>query len=752
MRQVIRRGLKDIIVDEVPDPLAGPHHVLVRPLYSLISSGTETASIHREGVLKEVAGNPSHLRKILEVMKVAGPMRTLTEVRAKFSEYAVLGYSGAGVVVDKHDSVKNLAIGERVAYGGEGTGHGETILVGRNLAAKVPDSVAFEHACFATLGSIAMNAVRIAGIGLGDRVVVIGLGLVGQLTAQLVRLQGGVVIATDLKTDRVELARELGTDHALPGSAPVRESVAALTEGRGADCVIIAAAAKSSAPCQLALDLCRDRGRIVVVGAVELNFPWNEMYLKEIQLFMSRAYGPGSYDPDYEKKAVDYPITYVRWTENRNMEEFLRLIAARRLSLEPLITHRFPLEEAARAYETIIDAGSGSLAVLLRYPAATEAVSPELTFAPRRRVEISATKEQTTAGHAGSEIRVALVGAGNIARWEHLPALKKIPGVTLRSIYSASGARGKSYGLRFGAAYCTSDYEQILQDPEIDLVLIVTRNQHHFSQSLAALNAGKHVFVEKPMALTDEECHALVSAVERSGKQLTVGFNRRFAPFYVELKRELSRRAGPAVINCRVNSPGIAGSYWMADPATGGAILGEACHFVDLMYWLLDSEPISVAAYSLPTGKQEPVGENNVAASFRFADGSIGNLTYCTVGSKTSAGERVEVFAQGLGLVTENFKQLAVQKSLRRARLRWWGEKGYAVQLKSFVKGISEGRPPAVSVVDGARATIGCLRLIESARTLMPCAIEIGSMGDDQSRNDTSLSTRFAQQSLTVNS
>lgn len=751
MRQVIRKGLKDIIVDEVPDPLAGPHHVLVRPLYSLISSGTETASIHKEGVLKEVADNPSHLRKIWEVMKAAGPARTLSEVRAKFSEYAVLGYSGAGVIVDKHPSVKDLEIGERVAYGGEGTGHGETILVGRNLAARVPDNVAFEHACFATLGSIAMNAVRIAGIGLGDSVVVIGLGLVGQLTAQLVRLQGGVVIATDLKTDRVELARALGADHALPGGASVREAVSALTGGRGADCVIIAAAAKSSAPCQLALDLCRDRGRIVVVGAVELNFPWNEMYLKEIQLFMSRAYGPGSYDPDYEKKAIDYPITYVRWTENRNMEEFLRLVATSRLSLEPLITHRFSLEQAARAYETIMDADANSLAVLLRYPSATATVSPELTFAPQRKVEISATAKQPRARSAGSEIRVALAGAGNIARWAHLPALKKIPGATLRSIYSASGPRGKSYGLRFGAAYCTSDYDEILQDPDTDLVLIVTRNQHHFAQALAALEAGKHVFVEKPMALTDEECYALMRAVEQSGKHLTVGFNRRFAPFYVELKRELSRRSGPAVINCRVNSPGIAGSYWMADPAIGGAILGEACHFVDLMYWLLDSEPISVSAYSLPTGKQDPIGENNIAASFRFADGSVGSLTYCTVGSKTSGGERVEVFAQGLGLVTENFKQLAIQKSISRARSRWWGEKGYAAQLESFIKSIREGRPPEVSVVDGARATIGCLRLMESARTLMPCDIEIAANADESENSDHN-SSRPVEQPLTVNS
>jgi predicted dehydrogenase/threonine dehydrogenase-like Zn-dependent dehydrogenase len=718
MKQVLRRGFKDIVVDEVPDPVVTEHHILIRPLYSLISSGTETASIHQEGVLKEVTENPSHLRKIWEVMRVEGPLRTLAELRAKFSEFAVLGYSGAGIVVDKDATVTDLDVGDRVAYGGEGTGHAETVLVGRNLVARIPDSVPFEHACFATLGSIAMHAVRIASVGVGDILAVLGLGLVGQLIAQLVRLQGGVVIALDLKPERVDLARRLGADHALVSDASVPQAVNSTTSGRGADCVIVAAAAKSSAPCRQALEICRDRGRLVVVGAVELDFPWNEMYLKEVQLLMSRAYGPGSYDPAYEKQGQDYPFAYVRWTENRNMEEFLRLVALERVQIQPLITHRFPLQQAAKAYETILDPSSSSLAVLLQYPAP---VSPEAAFEPRRKVEIRPPAER-------AELRVALVGAGNLARWAHLPNLKKIPHVSLRAVCSASGPRAKSYGLRFGAAYCCSDYAEILQDPAIDAVLITSRNQHHAEQAAAALSAGKHVFLEKPMALTEPECRLLQRAVEDSGKQLTVGFNRHFAPFYVELKRRLARRTGPAVLNCRVNSPGISGSYWMADPAIGGAILGEACHFVDLMFWLLESEPLAVSAFSLPTGKQEPIGENNLAASFRFADGSIGNLTYCTVGSRTSAGERVEVFAPGLGVSTENFKRLTIQTNLRRTRSRWFAEKGYAAQLESFLTGLREGKPPAVTVRDGARATLGCLRMLESARTLSACAIDLDSV------------------------
>jgi predicted dehydrogenase len=717
MKQVLRKGLKEIVVDDVPDPTASAHHVLIRPLYSLISSGTETASIHQENVLKEVADNPSHLRKILDVMKIAGPVRTAAEVKAKFSEYAVMGYSGAGIVVDKHDTVTDIEIGDRVAYGGEGTGHGETILAGRNLVARVPDAVGFDQACFATLGSIALNAVRTANIGMGDVIAVVGLGLVGQLIAQLARLQGGVVIAIDLKQDRVELARKLGADYALSGSTVV-EQAKAITEGRGVDAVIVAAAAKSSAPCELALRLCRDRGRMVIVGAVEMSFPWNDMYLKEIQLFMSRAYGPGSYDAAYEKQARDYPISYVRWTENRNMEEFLRLVAIGRVSLEPLITHKFALEQASLAYQTILDPASDSLAVLLNYPAASsnETVA---AFRPRRKIEVAPRASSR------NELKVALVGAGNLARWAHLPNLKKIPDATLRAIYSASGARGKSYAKRFGAEYCCSDYNEILNDAEIDAVMILSRNQDHASQALQALRAGKHVFVEKPMALTDEECIALCRAVEETGKQLTVGFNRRFSPFYVEQKKQLSRRTGPAVINCRVNSPGISGSYWMADPAIGGAILGEACHFIDLMHWLLESEPVSVSAYSLPTGKQDPIGENNIVASFRFADGSIGNLTYCTVGSRTSAGERVEAFAEGAGVTVENFKRLKIQGQIERRKSRMWAEKGYAAQLELFIASIRKGQAPDVTVRDGARATIGCLRMLEAARTSSACAIEL---------------------------
>jgi predicted dehydrogenase len=731
VKQVLRKGFKHIVVDEVPDPVLAPHHVLVRPHYSLISSGTETASIHPD-LLKSVAENPSHVRQVLDVALRQGPISTMREVQAKFQAYAVLGYAGAGVVVDRHPTVTDLAVGDRVAYGGEGTGHAETILAGRQLTARVPDGLGLDQAAFATLGAIAMNAVRQAEIQIGDVVAVVGLGLVGQLVAQLVRQQGGMVVGIDLRADRVDLALRLGADRGVSGDA-IADDVRALTDGRGVDCVIVAAAAKSDGPAKLALELCRDRGRIVVVGAVEMNFPWLAMYLKEVRVIMARAYGPGSYDRSYEVEGRDYPLPYVRWTENRNMEEFLRQVALGRVQVAPLVTHTFDLDEAPQAYETIMR-GASSLAVLLRYSDREPAVA-------QQPVRLTRTVRLQAVSPVSGGLRIALVGASGIARWAHLPAIGRLRGAHLRAVHSTSGARGKTYARRYGAAYCTTDYRQILDDQAIDLVLIASRNQQHARQALDALRAGKHVFVEKPMALTAEECRALEEAVGQSHRLLTVGFNRRFAPDYARQKAHIARRTGPAVINCRINSPGLGGAHWMADPSIGGAILGEACHFVDLMFWLLDAEPVSVFAHSLPRGHKDPVGENNLVASFRFADGSIGNLTYCTVGSPTSGGERVEVFTAGLGVATEDFRKIAVQAGTSRRRSRFFAEKGYDAEWQAFASALNSGTPPPVTVRDGSRATIGCLAMLESAATGRPVAIDIDRMlapetlSDDDSRS-----------------
>jgi predicted dehydrogenase len=435
---------------------------------------------------------------------------------------------------------------------------------------------------------------------------------------------------------------------------------------------------------------------------------------------MSRAYGPGSYDPEYEERGHDYPIAYVRWTEKRNMEEFLRLVSVGKADLKSLITHEFSLEDAPDAYEVIKDPASNSLGVLLRYPQWGSSSESE-KFTPQRRVNLPSRA-------AKSDLKIGLVGAGNLARWAHLPSLSKIPNVSLHAVCSASSARGNTYARRFGAAYFCSDYREMLDDPQIDVVMVLSRNQHHFAQAYEALMAGKHVFVEKPMALTESECRKLYEAVVDSGNQLTVGFNRRFAPFYKELKHSLISRTGPAVVNCRVSSPGISGSYWMADPSVGGAIIGEAVHFVDLMYWLLESEPINVSAYCLPTGKTDPIGENNLVATFRFADGSVGSLNYSTLGSKRAPGERVEIFAKGVTSSVQDFKRFQSISNLKRTRSTLWAHKGYESQLRSFFRSIARGESPDITVRDGARATLVCVEMLKSAQTLAPREINLETL------------------------
>ena len=383
----------------------------------------------------------------------------------------------------------------------------------------MPDQVSFEEASFTTLGSIALNAIRTAASGVGDKVAILGLGVIGQIVAQLVRLQGGIAIAIDLKKDRVDLATKIGADYGLLAGDDLESQINLITEGNGVDCVIVTAASKSSAVCHQALRICRDRGRLVIVGAVELSFPWEEMYLKEIQLFMSRAYGPGSYDANYEREGHDYPLPYVRWTENRNMEEFLRLIGTGRLNIEPLISHKFPLVDAALAYETILSPASNSVAVVLEYPKPEVHENGLGTFKPARRVAISESTERK-----GSELRVGVVGAGNIARWAHLPVLSAVPNVKLEAIVSASGARGKSYARRFGAAYCSSDYNEMLADKNIDAVLFSAETNTTFHNRWRLCRQANMCSLRSRWRSLKRRVCAAVSCSQRKWEAIDSGF------------------------------------------------------------------------------------------------------------------------------------------------------------------------------------------------------------------------------------
>lgn len=717
MRQVVREGLSAVSVVEVPAPPVPTHGVRVAPAVSLISSGTETASIH-PNVLKEVADNPGHLKKVLGVMRVQGPLQTIEEVRAKFSELATIGYTGAGYVDAVGAGVRDLEPGTRVAYGGEGTGHADFIVTGRNLVARIPAPVSFSEASFATIGSIALNAVRQAEIGIGDTVAVVGLGLVGQLACQLARVQGARVIGIDLLDDRCQLALALGAEAAIRPSETTKAQVLALTGGIGADRTIICAASKGSGPCELGLAITRDRGALIIVGAVQVQVPWAEAYIKEVRILMARAYGPGSYDPEYEQRGVDYPLAYVRWTENRNMSAFMELVARGQVKTEPLVTDRFPIADAAAAYQRIMDPTKPTLAVTLDY-GRPDAPIAKGTEGPARTIRLPSPE-----GPRGA-LGLGLVGVAGILRWAHMPAVKAIGGTSIRSVYSSNGVRARSCANRYGAANCTTDLESVVTDPSVDAVLITSRNQLHAPQALAALRHGKHVFVEKPMALTRQECAELVAAESQGDRILWVGFNRRFAPDYLAIHRALAQRRSPAIINCRVNSPGIAHGYWMADPQIGGAILGEACHFVDLFCWLLSAEPVSVSAVCLPIQEQEPIGMNNMVAHFTFTDGSLASLTYSTMGHPQGGGEEVEAFATGVRLGTSDFRAVR-SPGLLGSRRRLLPSKGYLPQMRAFLAAVRGEGGATVGAAAGARATIGCLAMLESARHAgTPVAIDV---------------------------
>ncbi len=713
MRQAVRYGLKEIRVEDLPAPTLRAHSVLVGVQASIISSGTETASIKTKGVAHELRENPQHIEKILKVMQATGPALTIDEVRAKFHELAVLGYAGAGRVLAVHPTVTDLRVGDRVAYGGEGTGHGEVISTGRNLVAPIPETLSFEEAAFATLGAIATNAVRAASISLGDRVVVIGLGLVGQLVTQLARAEGARVIAVDLQPERVALARRLGAEHGLISDDSVAQVVQGLTDGRGADAVFIAAAAKSSLPAQLAIRMCRDRGALVVVGAVGLDLPWYEMYMKELKLFMARAYGPGSYDDAYERQGRDYPFSYVRWTENRNMSAFLEALADKRVAVTPLITNRFSLDDAAVAYRTIMESPQNTLAVVVEYPAIHDATAEQ----PALLATTIGTAQGGVVAKASGVTGLALVGAGNIAKWAHLPLIKDIPSATLRAVQSGTGARAVSYARRFGAATASTSYAEVLADPSVDAVIITSRNPQHASQAVSALRAGKHCFVEKPVALTREECDQLLEASASSGRVAVTGFNRRFAPDYVALCNAARRVSGPLAIQCTVTSPGITGAYWMADPAIGGAILGEACHFVDLISWIGGARIVSVTAIALPDEAVGGQGSNTLSATLHLANGAVGSLLYTTMGHPNHTSEKCTVLGTGFRGHTEDFRSLRIDGGGSRVRnSRFFSNKGYREQLHDFVQCVRGEVPVHIGVDVGVHATLACLAMIESAK------------------------------------
>ncbi len=685
MKGVFRRGDGSIVVEEVPPPVLLPNGVLVRVAYSLISSGTEASA----GARADLGGRLSQVRtlsrKALRKLAADGMKATVDAARQAVRlrpALQALGYSAAGIVVERDNRLPDLEIGDAVACAGAGYAcHQEVIAVPRNLLARVPPRVSLRTAAFATLGSIAMHGVRQAQVQIGEGVLVIGLGLVGQLSAQLLKSAGCRVMGFDRRPERVELALRLGLDLGVDAAETLLGEIRAFTRGIGADAVLLCADTVSSDPVRLAIEAARERGRIVVVGVVGLQLDRQSFYEKELVLTIARSYGPGRYDPLYEEEGIDYPIGYVRWTEQRNLEAFLRLAGEGRVTTDPLIGLEVPVEEAPRAYAAL-QTEPRPVAVLLRYQ---QAPAEALV---QRKVPVHPRPVRKDL------INVGVIGCGGFAQAVRLPALQQVAGFHLRAVVTATGVKAKEAARRFSADYCTTDYREVLVDEEIDMVLIAT--QHHLHQPIAleAARAGKAIFLEKPMGLSWEECVELAGAVEQAEVPFTMGFNRRYSRLAVAAKALLSRRQRPYVVLYRVNAGPVPPDNWVQDPDRGGGrIIGETCHFFDFFNFLIEDEVTEVQARGVPGGGAV-AALDNAAATVRYRDGSLATLIYTSLGDPGLPKERVEVFAEGGSLVLDDFRSLTPYGFDARPVALPAQDKGFRRELEEFLKR-QRGEPSA---------------------------------------------------------
>jgi predicted dehydrogenase len=712
MKQIVQNLRTGVLkVEEVPAGMSLDGRVLVANRASLISSGTERSTVQaaRQNLVEKARSRPDLVRKVIDTARREGLLRTLETVLDRLDKPAALGYSSAGVVIEVGRGVPRIRVGDRVACAGQGyASHAEIISVPHQLCVPIPESVEFEDAAFVTLGAIALQGVRQAEAKLGETVAVIGLGLIGQLTIQLLKASGCQVIGADLDAAKLELATRLGVDAATyPDALP--ESVSLLTQGHGVDAVLITAGTKSNGPVELAGTVTRQKGRVIVVGAVGLTIPREPYYRKELDLRMSMSYGPGRYDPRYEEEGRDYPYAYVRWTEQRNMQAFLSLIREGKVTVRPLITHRFSIEEATTAYDELAADSGTALGIVLTYPIRDLRVEARLvTLPPAQPVR------------PVEAVQIGVIGAGQHVRDRLLPALSGLKQAGIRAICTTTGVQARAVAEKWKAQYCTTDYREILTDPHVNAVLIGTRHHLHADLVVDALRAGKHVFVEKPLCLSGEELARIRAAYGEtagSGLILMVGFNRRFSSHAAKAREFFGQVRGPLVISYRVNAGMLSHDHWVHDPLVGGGrLLGEVCHFVDYCQWLCGSMPVSVFARQAG-GSRTASPEDQFLLTLSFEDGSIASILYSGSGDIALSKERVEVLGNGKSLTMDDYVETifyagGVRKSFRSRRQ----DKGFEGEMSSFVRALLRGGEPPIAWTELESVTRTCLAAAGSLR------------------------------------
>ena len=714
MKQLVQ-NLKsgETVLEDVPTPHAGRGQVLIQTRRSLVSLGTERMLVEfgRANLIAKARQQPDKVKQVLEKMRTDGLMPTLEAVFRKLDQPLPLGYCNVGTVLAVGEGVTDLRIGDRVASNGP---HAEIVCVPRNLVAPVPESVSDDEAAFTVIGAIGLQGIRLLNPTLGETVVVVGLGLIGLLTAELLRLNGCRVIGIDVDEAKLQVAQQRGITALNPivGTDSVK-AILSLTNEIGADGVVITASAKTDELISQAARMSRKRGRIVLIGVVGLNLSRAEFYEKELSFQVSCSYGPGRYDDAYEQQGHDYPLPFVRWTENRNFQAILNLLATGQLDVKPLITDVVPLAEYSKIYGTIGQSGSAgklSIASLLRYPE-TVSIVPTVIFREGRYGQTAGT--------------VGLIGAGNFTGATLLPALKAA-GANLKSIASAGGLNATLLAKKYDIAQSTTDYRQIIGDPDIDLCVITTRHNSHARLTVEALRAGKHVFVEKPLAIYDDELAPIIDAQQTTGRLVMVGFNRRFSPYALKMKTLLGgNRSGDVPMNviATMNAGAIPANSWVHDRAVGGGrILGEACHFVDLITCLTGSRVVSVCMNAM--GQHPTETSDSASLLLRYENGSTGVINYFANGSKAYAKERVEVFSQERTLVLDNFRKLTGYGFQGFSSLSGRQDKGHTEQVKRLIQHIRSGNTdqpdelliPFAEIINTTQTTLAALHSLRERR------------------------------------
>ena len=724
MKQVLQHARTgEIAVTDVPAPKALPGCVLVRMAASLVSAGTERASYEfaSKSLWQKARARPDLVREVVNKIRRDGVVSAVAAVRSRLDQPSSVGYSSAGTIVAVGEGIRDLCVGDRVACAGAGYAvHAEFACVPRLLVAKIPrdSAVSFEQAAFTTVGAVALHGIRIADAKLGETVVVIGLGLLGQLTVQLLKAAGCRVLGMDIARDRADLALRMAADGVSVSGDALRDLCLQHTAGHGADAVLITAETASSDPVNLAGEVARDHAVVVAVGTVGLDIQRSLYYGKELDFRISRSYGPGRYDLAYEQKGRDYPIGYVRWTETRNMEAFLQLLSEGKLDVGPLITHRFPIERAADAYELITSkTRQPYLSVLITYPERAE---------ESRQLELVEKKASALRGGEKS-IRVAVLGAGTFALGTLLPALKPVGDVELIGVCAANGSHARHAAEKFGFRCCATDEQKVLSDPDVNAVIIATRHHLHATQVVAAIEAGKHVFCEKPLCLNEAQLAEILRAHagQTPSTVLMVGFNRRFAPMAARMKEFLKESNEPLAMHYRVNAGPIAPDHWVNDPEQGGGrLVGEVCHFVDFLTFLAGAPPVEVQTRSL--ANFDPASSDSGVISLQFADGSQGTISYLTNGDRAWSKERVEAFSGGAVAVLEDFRRLELVRHGRKQVIRSFlrQDKGHCSELKAFAAAIRAGAKPPVPLQDIVAVTLASLRAAESRTSGQPVVVD----------------------------